>query len=100
MKICLRRREFIAGLGAAAWPLAVRAQQGNRVRRLGVLNGGDENGPYAKVAVPALTQAFADLGWTVGRNVRIDLRWAGADINRLSAMPGVFCLKHRKINGL
>jgi len=82
----IRRREFIAAVGgAAAWPLAVRAQQGNRVRRLGVLNGGDENGPYAKVAVPALTQAFADLGWTVGRNLRMDLRWYGNDINRMRA---------------
>jgi putative tryptophan/tyrosine transport system substrate-binding protein len=71
----MRRREFIAGLGsAAAWPLAARAQQPGRVRRIGVLNGGDENDPASKSAVPAFTQALADLGWTDGRNVRIDLR--------------------------
>ena len=59
----MRRREFIAGLGsAAAWPLAAGAQQGTRVRRIGVLNGSDENDPASKSAVPAFTQALADLG--------------------------------------
>ena len=70
------------------------------MRRIGVLMAYDANDPAAKTIVSALTQALAGLGWTDGRNVRMDLRWAGADINRLSAMPGVFCLKHRKINGL
>ena len=86
MSICLRRREFIAGLGgAAAWPLAARAQQRDRVRHIGVLMGGDENDPAAKL-VSAFTQALADLGWTDGRNVRIDLRWGGDDINRMRAL--------------
>jgi putative ABC transport system substrate-binding protein len=72
----IRRREFIAGLGsAAAWPLAAPAQQGDRVRRIGVLVPGDENDPVAKAYLSALTQALADLGWADGRNVRIDLRW-------------------------
>jgi len=72
------RREFVAALGgAAAWPLAARAQQGDRVRRIGVLLGGDENDPLAKASVSAFTQALAGLGWTDGRNVRMDLRWAG-----------------------
>ena len=62
----LRRREFIAGLGgAAAWPLA---QQGNRVRRIGVLLPFDENDPVAKTYVSAFTQALVALGWTDGRN--------------------------------
>jgi putative ABC transport system substrate-binding protein len=79
----LRRREFIAGLGgAAAWPLAARAQQGERVRRIGVLLVGDENDPGAKPAFSAFTQALADLGWTDGRNVRMDLRWS-SDTNRI-----------------
>jgi putative ABC transport system substrate-binding protein len=88
MSICLRRREFIAGLGGAvaAWPLAARAQQDGRVRRIGVLNFGDENDPVAKTAVSAFTQALAGLGWSVGRNVRMDLRWAGGDINRIRAL--------------
>jgi putative ABC transport system substrate-binding protein len=82
----LRRRDFIAGLGsAAAWPLAARAQQGGRVRRIGVLLPGDENDPEGKRRYSAFTQSLADAGWTNGRNVRIDLRWAGGDINRIRA---------------
>jgi putative tryptophan/tyrosine transport system substrate-binding protein len=78
----MKRREFIAGLGsAAAWPLAARAQPGERVRRIGVLVGGD--GPGRNL--PALIQALADLGWTDGRNVRMDVRW-WLDINRLPAV--------------
>jgi putative ABC transport system substrate-binding protein len=87
MSICLRRRDFIAGLGgAAAWPLAARAQQRERVRRVGVLIGGDENDPLFKARLSAFTQALAGLGWTDGRNVRMDLRWAGDDTNRIGAL--------------
>ena len=72
------RRELITLLGgAAAWPLAARAQQGNRVRRIGVLMWGDENDRVWKPRLSAFTQALADLGWTDGGNVRIDLRWVG-----------------------
>ena len=86
MRVCLRRREFIAGLGtAAAWPFAARAQQGDRVRRIGVLMSYDENDPVAKTQVSAFTQTLPDLGWADGRNVRIDLRWARGDINRIRA---------------
>src|SRR6516225_9215734 len=82
MSILLRRREFMSALGcAAAWPLAARAQQRDRVRRIGVLMLFDN--PAGKAFVSAFTQALADLGWTVGRNVRIDLRWWGDDINRM-----------------
>jgi putative ABC transport system substrate-binding protein len=87
MRLCLRRREFIAGLGgAAAWPLAARAQQGNRVRRIGVLFALDENDPIMKAYLSALTQALAGLGWADGRNLRMDLRWVRADINRTRAL--------------
>jgi putative ABC transport system substrate-binding protein len=86
MRICLRRREFITLLGgAAAWPLAAQAQQGTRVRRIGVLSGGDENDPEAKSILSAFIQALADLGWAHGRNVRMDVRWAGSDTNRMRA---------------
>ena len=79
------RREFITG-GAAAWPLAARAQQRERMRRIGVLMGGDENDPVLKTYVSAFTQALAGLGWIDGRNVRMELRWGGADINRIRAV--------------
>jgi putative ABC transport system substrate-binding protein len=81
----IRRREFITLLsGAAAWPLAATAQQGNRVRRIGVLMGGDENAPEGRVS--AFTQALADLGWSDGRNMRMDLRGGVGDINRIRAL--------------
>jgi ABC-type uncharacterized transport system substrate-binding protein len=87
MTATIARRAFIAGLGgAAAWPLAARAQQGDRVRRIAVLMPFDENDLVAKGRVSAFTQALADLGWSDGRNLRIDLRWAGGDINRIRAL--------------
>ena len=87
MRLCLRRRELIAALGgAAAWPLAARAQQGNRVRRIGVLMSCYENDPLRKTYVAAFTQALADLGWTDGRNARMDLRWYGDDNDRIRAL--------------
>jgi putative ABC transport system substrate-binding protein len=83
----MKRRDFITLLGgAAAWPLAALAQQGNRVRRIGVLQSADENDPVFKPIVSAFTQALADLGWTDGRNVRMDLRWALGDINLTRAL--------------
>jgi putative ABC transport system substrate-binding protein len=83
----IRRRDFITLLGsAAAWPLAARAQQRERVRRIGVLQAGDENDPVWKRSLSAFTQALAGLGWTDGRNVRMDLRRFGDDINRLRAL--------------
>ena len=87
MSICLQRRELIAGLtGAAAWPVVAAAQQGDRVRRIGVLIAGGENDPVLMSRRSAFTQALAGLGWTDGRNVRIDLRWAGDDNNRIRAL--------------
>jgi putative ABC transport system substrate-binding protein len=87
MSICLRRRDFITSLGgAAAWPLAARAQEGDRLRRIGVVIGGDENDPLWKTRLSAFTQALADLGWTDGRNLQIDLRWGLGDINRIRSL--------------
>jgi putative ABC transport system substrate-binding protein len=83
----IRRREFIAGLsGAAAWPVLASAQQGNCVRRIGVLMGGDENDPLGKSLVSAFSQALANSGWIDGRNMRMDLRSAGGDPNRMRAL--------------
>jgi putative ABC transport system substrate-binding protein len=82
----MKRRMFITLLGgAAAWPLAARAQQGERMRRIGVLMylAADEEG-QARLA--ALTQALSELGWSDGRNLRIETRWANAgDIGRHAA---------------
>ena len=71
----MRRREFITFLGSAAasWPLVARAQQGERVRRIGALMTGGENDPELKTYISAFTQALAGLGWADGRNVRMDL---------------------------
>ena len=83
----IRRREFITLLGsAAAWPLAARAQQGGRMRRIGVLMGSDENDPEGERRYSAFRQAFAGLGWTEGRNMWIDFRWSGSDDNRIPAL--------------
>ena len=78
---CLAFRRSIV-----AWPLVARAQQGDRVRRIGSLTGADENDPLIKSFVSVFTQALAELGWTDGRNVRMDLRWAGGELNRSRAL--------------
>ena len=83
----MRRREFIAGLGSlAAWPLAAQAQQGERMRRIGVLLSGDENDPVYKAHLSMFTRALAGLGWTDGRDVQTDLRSGGGDANRMRAL--------------
>jgi len=83
----MKRRTFIAGLGsAAAWPAVARAQQGERVRRIGVLMQLDENDPLSKSIVSAFTRTLADLGWTDDRNVRMEFRWAGGDIDRMRSL--------------
>ena len=71
----MKRREFITLLGgaAAAWPVAARAQQGERVRRIGVLLPAAANDPRFQTFLAAFHQGLALLGWTVGRNVRIDV---------------------------
>jgi putative tryptophan/tyrosine transport system substrate-binding protein len=80
----VRRRDFIAGLGgAAAWPLAAHAQSRERVRRIGVLSGFAENDPVAAGSISAFRDGLAKLGWIEERNLRIDLRFAGTDAERL-----------------
>ena len=85
----MRRREFITLLGGASiWPLAARAQQGERVRRIGVLMAAAADDPEYQARMAAFQQGLALLGWTDGRNVRIDTRWATTnadDIRRHAA---------------
>ncbi len=76
----MKRRAFIAGLtAAAAWPLAARAQQNVRVRRIGVLMYLAADDAQGQARLAAFTQALKQLGWSDGRNLRIDTRWANAD---------------------
>src|SRR6266851_1127690 len=80
----MRRREFIAGLGsAAAWPIAARAQQSDRIRRVGVLTGLAADNPAAQSSIAAFTHRLQELGWTAGRNLHIDYRWAAGDMSRM-----------------
>jgi putative tryptophan/tyrosine transport system substrate-binding protein len=81
------RRRFLAALGgsAVAWPLAARAQQPERMRRVGVLIAPLESDPDAQRRISALRDGLEKLGWNDGRNVRIDVRWGGGDAERLGA---------------
>jgi ABC-type uncharacterized transport system substrate-binding protein len=83
----MRRRELIAGLGgvaAAAWPIAAYAQQPDRVRLIGVFMGIADS-PDGQSRILALRQSLQRLGWTDGRNVRFEIRWAGGDADRMRA---------------
>jgi ABC-type uncharacterized transport system substrate-binding protein len=81
----MRRREFITLLGgvAAAWPLAAHAQQGERMRRIGVLMHTAADEPESQARLAAFMQGLQELGWAVGRNLRIDNRWSVGDATRL-----------------
>jgi putative ABC transport system substrate-binding protein len=88
----MKRREFISLLGGAAtWPLAAHAQQPDRMRRIGVLLNVAADDPEAPARVGAFSQGLAELGWTIGRNVRIDYRWyaGNADAARKYAAESV-----------
>ena len=83
----MRRREFIVTLGAVAtWPLVARAQQGERLRRVGVLIPYSEGDAEGKAVIAALQGGLQDLGWTEGRNFRFDIRWAAGDPDRARAL--------------
>src|SRR5271169_6332524 len=86
----MRRRAFITLLGGAAastaWPLSVRAQQPEQIRRIGVLLGYAEGDPAAQSYLAAFRGALAKLGWTDGSNLRIELRWSAADPDKIMAL--------------
>src|SRR5207248_709571 len=83
----MTRREFITLLGGAAtaWPLAARAQQGERIRRIGFLQGLAESDPEAQARTAGFRQELEALGWMEGRNIRIDYRFAGGSAARVQA---------------
>jgi putative ABC transport system substrate-binding protein len=83
MAIHIGRRNFITllGSGAAAWPLAVRAQQGERMRRVGVLMNLTADDPEGQARLAAFLQGLQEGGWAVGRNVRVDIRWGASDMD-------------------
>ena len=84
MAINIARRKFIAALGgtAIAWPLGARAQQADRMRRVAVLDNRAADDPEGRARLAVFLQGLQELGWTDGRNVRIDYRWAAADADR------------------
>jgi putative tryptophan/tyrosine transport system substrate-binding protein len=83
----MRRRDFITllGGGAAAWPLTARAQQSDRVRRLGVVTTYAESDATARRWVATLVTGLRELGWTAGDNIQIEYRWPGADVGRINS---------------
>ena len=80
-----RRRDFIALIGgaAAAWPLAVRAQQGERTRRIGVLSSSSEHEPTSQLRLNAFQRGLQQAGWSEGRNLQIDRRWSAGNVDDL-----------------
>lgn len=83
----MKRREFIGLVSGtvAAWPLAVRAQQGDRVRRLGIVTGFAESDATTRRWVATLVEGLRELGWTTGDNIQIEYRWPGTDVGRINS---------------
>src|SRR5262249_45996853 len=82
----MRRREVITLIGsAAAWPLAARAQQGGRMRQVGLIRSGDDSDAQEEPVIAAFRQELAKLGWIEGRNLHIELRYSAVDFDRMRA---------------
>jgi len=75
----MRRRDFVKGIAAIGWPLAARAQQGERLRRIGVLMGFGENDSEGTLWLSSFTHVLQDSGWLDGRNLRMDVRWSASN---------------------
>jgi putative ABC transport system substrate-binding protein len=84
----MKRRELIAAVGGAAmaWPLAVRAQQSGPMRRIGLLMGSAEGDSNGERGLTAFRDRLQQAGWTEGRNIRLDVRWAGSDVGRIQVL--------------
>src|SRR5262249_56163524 len=90
----MRRREFITGIASATtWPLVVHAQQGTRMWRVGALSSLNESDPREKAAYESFRKRLEELGWSVGRNLYIDHRWAKGDQNLISECGGTGSLE-------
>ena len=85
MAFCIKRREFVSLLGGAtvAWPFVALAQKPDRTRRIGVLMSLGENDSEGKAQLSGFTQGLADLGWSDGPNLRMDVRWGGGDVSKI-----------------
>jgi putative ABC transport system substrate-binding protein len=81
----VKRREFITllGCGAATWPIAARAQQSDRMRQIAVLMNNAEDDPEGQARAAAFRQGLQALGWTEGKNLRIDWHWTAGDVGRI-----------------
>ena len=92
----MRRRDFVTLLGGAAfaWPLAAHAQQGDRVRRIGMLINYTQTDREGQARIAAFLDTFQRLGWTDGRNVRIEYRWGAGDTDRVKASAAARILPH------
>jgi putative ABC transport system substrate-binding protein len=91
----VRRRDFITLLGgAAAWPLAARAQQPERVRRIGVLMNIAADDADAPTRIAAFAQGLQELGWTIGRNLRIEYRWSAGEADRIRRYAAEIAVSH------
>jgi putative ABC transport system substrate-binding protein len=82
----MRRREFIAGLGSAVWPLAARAQLPDQMRRVVVLMTNSESDAEAQADLASFTQELTRLGWNEGSNLRMEIRWADANVDRMETL--------------
>lgn len=94
----MRRRDFIAGLGgAAAWPLAARAQQRDPIRRIGALIPGIESDSNGQLLKTTFERGLLKLGWVNSRNVRIEYRWGAGDIQRIGCAAALAQVGFTKI---
>ena len=83
----MKRRDFLGALGGAtAWPIAVRAQQSDRARRLGVLLGQATSDDEAQALLAVFMAQLRELGWTAGNNLQIDYRWGGGDATQMALL--------------